>query len=72
MTCKKSNLKKYVTRPGPPFPAQKCRGLIKHGNDNILYKSVASKNGIYKWQKIHSIKKRSSRKRRLTRKRSKN
>lgn len=29
MTCKRSTLKKYKSRPSPPFPAQECKGKKK-------------------------------------------
>ena len=44
-SCQKSTLKKYSTRPGPPFPAQECHGEIKKGNDGAEYKSIADARG---------------------------
>ena len=49
--CKNmSNLKKYRERPGPPYPAQDCKGQFKMGNDGRLYESRANKNGVYAWK----------------------
>jgi hypothetical protein len=50
--CKKSSLKKYITRPGPPYPAQKCEYRVLLGNDGNIYRSSPNKNGIFSWKKI--------------------
>lgn len=50
--CEKSNLKKYINRPGPAFPAQNCKKHLKVGNDGNLYRSSPNKNGIYRWVKV--------------------
>ena len=53
--CTRQTSKKYRTRPGPPFPANLCRGMEQQGNDRKLYKSVRAKNrgrAYYKWVKI--------------------
>jgi hypothetical protein len=50
--CKKSKLKKYTTRPGPPFPTQECKGQSKKGNNGKEYKSVANTRGVYKWVNV--------------------
>lgn len=47
--CVKDNTKKYATRPSPPFPANKCKGKTKKGNNGKMFKSKPSGNGIYKW-----------------------
>lgn len=51
--CKKQTLKKYLTRPSPPYPATLCSGKKKKGNDGFMY---ISKPGINysspKWIKI--------------------
>jgi hypothetical protein len=31
--CVKDNTKKYTSRPSPPFPANKCKGKTKKGNN---------------------------------------
>ena len=56
MSCEKSSLKKYLSRPGPPIPATSCMlGQIKKGNDGNNYQLVEfnSKSGkSKKWLKI--------------------
>jgi len=44
-----SHLKKYRTRPSPPFPANNCRNEIMTGNDGILYISKRKSNGVFHW-----------------------
>lgn len=48
--CQPSMLKKYLSRPSPPYPAQHCPNKVKQGNDGRRYRSVADKRGIYRWQ----------------------
>ena len=50
--CESSNLKKYINRPGPPYPAQNCKNHEKKGNDGKMYKSTSNKNGIFSWKLI--------------------
>jgi len=53
--CAKQTSKKYRTRPGPPYPANLCRGQEMEGNDGKLYKSMRAKNqgkAYFKWKKI--------------------
>ena len=50
--CIKSTQKKYLNRPGPPYPAQNCKNLIKMGNNEKLYQSKENINNIYKWKQI--------------------
>lgn len=57
MPCSYKLTKKYVSRPSPAYPAQECRGKLKIGNDDNLYKSVPDKNGVYKWKKHNPSKK---------------
>jgi len=47
--------KKYLTRPGPPYPANDacCRNTIKAGNNGLLYYSRKTRGGFYVWKKIH-------------------
>ena len=48
--CIRQTQKKYVSRPSPPYPANKCQHIKKKGNDNKMY--VSHKNKIdtnYKW-----------------------
>jgi hypothetical protein len=49
MNCKRSTLKKYQSRPSPPYPAQSCKGKKKKGNDGLLYVSSPSSTGVYRW-----------------------
>lgn len=52
MNCIESKLKKYTSRKSPPFPANECpEGMIKTGNDGLLYIIVKSSNGINRWVK---------------------
>ncbi len=44
-----SNLKKYITRPSPAFPANECCGMVMKGNDGRTYKSIAASNGVCRW-----------------------
>lgn len=50
--CVRMYTSKYVNRPSPPFPAQKCPGLIKHGQDGYMYQSTPNKNGIHRWIRV--------------------
>ena len=52
ITCSKSRRAKYIDRPGPPYPAQNCKDIVKIGNDRKKYKSVPNKKGVYQWKKI--------------------
>ena len=55
--CKRSTLKKYVSRPSPAFPANQCQGQTMVGNDGTTYKSVPDKRGIHTWKKLNSTRK---------------
>jgi hypothetical protein len=51
--CEKQTLKKYVTRPSPPYRATLCIGQIKKGNDGNMYISKPGINyGPAKWIKV--------------------
>jgi hypothetical protein len=50
--CVIRKTKKYRNRSSPPYPANKCPGVKKMGNDGRYYKSVADVNGIYKWTRV--------------------
>lgn len=55
--------KKYLTRNSPRVSAMLHKGLTMEGNDGRLYKSVADKNGRYRWTSPkHSPKRRTSKK----------
>jgi len=45
-------LKKYKTRPSPPYPAGKYCNLEMKGNDGNRYKSLPNSNNVYTWRKI--------------------
>lgn len=45
----KKTQKKYTSRPSPPFAANDCKNKTKKGNNGNFFKSVADKNGVYKW-----------------------
>lgn len=47
--CTKSQLKKYMSRKSPPFPANQCCGQVLVGNDGREYISKADKNGVCRW-----------------------
>ena len=48
--CVKENTKKYKTRPSPPFPANKCKGKTKKGNNGKMFKSKPDVNGVSETQ----------------------
>lgn len=49
--CKKITSKKYQTRKSPPYHANMCPNVIKKGNDNNEWISVANKRGVYTWKR---------------------
>ena len=50
--CKKMKTKKYVTRNSPSYPANKCLGETKKGNDGKMYISKSNVNNVYRWVKV--------------------
>jgi len=51
--CKPQFTKKYLSRPSPNFPANKCRGQALVGNDGVnMYMSKKTSNGVYRWVKL--------------------
>ena len=52
--CIQQTLKKYATRPGPPYEANNpaCRGKTMRGNDGNAYESKPNVNSIYSWRRI--------------------
>ena len=50
--CVMQTTKKYLSRPSPPYPANKCCGMKKIGNDGAKYVAEPSVNGICAWKKI--------------------
>ena len=55
--CVKDETKKYKTRPSPPFPANKCKGKTKKGNNGKMFKSKPDTNGVHKWVAVVSASK---------------
>jgi hypothetical protein len=49
--CAVSHLAKYhkKSRRSPPFTANECRGSWKLGNNGNAWKSLPSKNGVWRW-----------------------
>jgi hypothetical protein len=51
--CVRQTLKKYTSRPSPPFPAQECPGKRKKGNDGRMYESrLIEMAGVYRWVRV--------------------
>ncbi len=57
MSCVSESTKKYVKRPSPPFPANKCKNMTKKGNNGKFFKSTSDKKGVYKWIALKSVNK---------------
>lgn len=57
--CGKQISKKYTSRSSPPYPANKCCGKQKKGNDGKMYISISDKNGRCRWV-LKGLKRRSS------------
>ena len=49
--CERVTLKKYTSRPSPPYHAGECKGKVLKGNDGSMYKSTNS-HGIYTWKPV--------------------
>jgi hypothetical protein len=60
--CERQTAKKYTSRKSPPYPANKCCGEQKKGNDGNTYTSVPDKNGRCRWVLKNSKRKSSRRK----------
>jgi hypothetical protein len=56
MVCEdyRSSLKKYTSRPSPPFPANnvECHYRTFVGNDGNSYSSQPNNSGIFKWIRV--------------------
>ena len=50
--CVMQTTKKYLSRPSPPYPANKCCGMKKIGNDGAKYVAEPNVSGICAWKKI--------------------
>ena len=66
--CVKDHTKKYKTRPSPPFPANKCKGKTKKGNNGKMFKSKPDVNGVHKWVAVVSASKAKATKTKKTKK----
>lgn len=51
-TCTLQTGAKYTRRPGPPFPANECRGQRKIGNNGRWYVSKPDQRGVHRWVKV--------------------
>ena len=51
--CKQQYTKKYISRPGPPWPANQCCGVDRRGNDSQMYRSTRNSNGICTWKPMY-------------------
>lgn len=49
--CERVTLKKYTSRPSPPYHAGDCKGKVLKGNNGSMYKSV-ERGGIYTWKPV--------------------
>jgi hypothetical protein len=50
--CIMQTTKKYLTRPSPPYPANKCCGKTMTGNDGAKYVSEPNVSGMCAWKKV--------------------
>jgi hypothetical protein len=50
--CAMQTTKKYLTRPSPPYPANKCCGKTMTGNDGSKYIAAQNVFGICAWKKV--------------------
>ena len=53
---KKTNKYTSEKRTSPAFEANKCCDEYRWGNDTYLYRSVADKKGVCKWQRVKQLK----------------
>lgn len=56
--CDRQTTKKYTTRPGPPYPANKCPpGAKRRGNDGFMYVARSSgRPNVQRWFKTTASK----------------
>ncbi len=50
--CIMQTTKKYLSRPSPPYPANKCCGKTMTGNDGAKYVAEPNVAGICAWKKV--------------------
>jgi len=58
--CVRQTSARYTTRGSPPFPANRCCGETKKGNDGTMYRSIPNTRGICTWRKVASKRSRAS------------
>jgi hypothetical protein len=49
--CVMQTTKKYLSRPSPPYPANKCCGKTMTGNDGAKYIAKPNVSGMCSWKK---------------------
>ena len=54
MSCVSENTKKYVKRPSPPFPANKCKNMTKKGNNGTFIAKFSVDRSDYQIGKKNS------------------
>ena len=55
--CVEKHTKKYTIRKPPPYPSQRCPGILAIGNDKRYWTSVPDKNGRHRWVPANAFKK---------------
>lgn len=50
--CVMQTTKKYLSRPSPPYPANKCCGKTMTGNDGAKYIAQQNVSGMCAWKKV--------------------
>ena len=50
--CAMQTTKKYLSRPSPPYSANKCCGKTMTGNDGAKYIAAQNAFGICAWKKV--------------------
>ena len=50
-SCSPQYTKKYMSRGSPPYPANKCCGQTRVGNDGEIYHSSMNINRICSWKR---------------------
>lgn len=50
--CIMQTTNKYLSRPSPPYSANKCCGKTMTGNDGAKYIAAQNVSGICAWKKV--------------------
>lgn len=50
--CVMQTTQKYLSRPSPPYPANKCCGKMMTGNDGARYIAAQKVSGMCAWKKV--------------------